>query len=166
MSKSSAKGSESPLRDRMKDVEQQLEKRIRERERLASEMAALTDPARQAFLNSLGNQAQLTDGAKRMRTFLQERKPAPLAKPAGGFDPLPASPKTTIFRASIDLRVRRCSISGLTSCGKIADDESKHWFVDGKSGEMQGNSVAVQRSKLRVHARMWLLSKLAPKRFA
>jgi hypothetical protein len=59
--------------------------------------------------------------------------------------------------------VRRCSISGLTSCGKIADDESKHWFVDGKSGEMQGNSVAVQRSKL--HARMWLLSKLAPKRF-
>ena len=61
--------------------------------------------------------------------------------------------------------MRRCSISGLTSCGKIADDESKHWFVDGKSGEMQGNSVAVQRSKLRVHARMWLLSKLAPKRF-
>lgn len=44
---------------------------------------------------------------------------------------------------------------------EISDDESKD-----KSGELEmPNSVAVQRAKLRVDTRKWLLSKLAAKKY-
>ena len=102
MTKSSGNGPKSPLRDRMKDVERQLEQRIRERERLAMEMAALTGPSNEAILSSLVNQAQLAEDAKRLQKFLRERKPAALPRAAAGFDPIVASPRGTIFRAPFD----------------------------------------------------------------
>jgi hypothetical protein len=44
---------------------------------------------------------------------------------------------------------------------EIADDESND-----KSGELEmPNSVAVQRARLRVDTRKWVLSKLAPKKY-
>ena len=46
---------------------------------------------------------------------------------------------------------------------EIADDEAKD-LLDGEFGQ-QGNAAAVQRAKLRVDARKWAASKLAPKKY-
>lgn len=46
---------------------------------------------------------------------------------------------------------------------EIADDEAKD-LLDGEFGP-QGNAAAVQRAKLRVDARKWAASKLAPKKY-
>lgn len=52
---------------------------------------------------------------------------------------------------------------------EIADDGSNDWMErQGKDGETSGyvvNGEAVQRSKLRVDARKWLMSKLQPKKY-
>ena len=46
---------------------------------------------------------------------------------------------------------------------EIADDESND-MVDGANG-LTGNAVAVSRSRVRIDARKWAMSKLAPKKY-
>lgn len=47
---------------------------------------------------------------------------------------------------------------------EIADDGRNDW-VEANGGGVEYNGDHVQRSKLRVHARMWLMGKLAPKKY-
>lgn len=47
---------------------------------------------------------------------------------------------------------------------EIADNESKDWHVD-EDGNLRVEREQVQRSKLRVDTRKWLLSKLLPEDF-
>lgn len=51
----------------------------------------------------------------------------------------------------------------------IADDATNDWMErhdpDGANVGWRENGEAIQRSKLRVEARKWLLSKLAPKKY-
>ena len=50
---------------------------------------------------------------------------------------------------------------------RLADDDSGDYFIENRNGESVyvTNHAAVQRSKLRVEARKWLLSKVAAKKY-
>lgn len=50
---------------------------------------------------------------------------------------------------------------------EIADDGRNDWIIreEGEAGGVISNQEHIQRSKLRVDARKWLMSKLAPKKY-
>lgn len=47
----------------------------------------------------------------------------------------------------------------------IADDASNDWQINPETGKEYINTEVVQRSRLRVDARKWLMSKMAPKKY-